>query len=77
MAITRAILGLAQALGKQTTAEGVETNALAQTLAALGCTYGQGWYYGRPLEADDAWSRIAPSPIMPPTTASAMASTRG
>lgn len=59
VAIVRAILGLAQALGKQTTAEGVETNALAQTLAALGCTFGQGWFYGRPLEAEDAWARIA------------------
>ncbi len=71
-AIVRAILSLAQALGKQTTAEGVETNALAQTLAALGCTCGQGWHYGRALEADDAWARIAPA-----TTASAISSTRG
>ena len=72
MAIVRAILGLAQALGKHTTAEGVETKALAQTLAALGCAYGQGWFYARPLEAEDAWARIAPA-----TTASAIASTRG
>ncbi len=42
IAIVRAILSLAQALGMQTTAEGIETNELAQTLAALGCTYGQG-----------------------------------
>ncbi len=51
MAIVRAILSLAQALGMKTTAEGVETNELAQTLAALGCTYGQGYHYARPLEA--------------------------
>ena len=70
VAIVRAVLGLAQALGKQTTAEGVETGALAQTLAALGCTYGQGFFYARPLEAESAWSIIAP------TTASAIASTR-
>ena len=72
VAIVRAVLGLAQALGKQTTAEGVETNALAQTLAALGCTFGQGYFYARPLEASAAWARIAPA-----TTASAIASTRG
>lgn len=71
VAIVRAILGLAQALGKETTAEGVETEALAQTLAALGCTHGQGWFYGRPLEADAAWALIAPA-----TTESAIASTR-
>jgi len=55
IAIVRAILSLAQALGMQTTAEGIETNELAQTLAALGCTYGQGFLYARPLEKDDAY----------------------
>jgi len=54
IAIVRAILSLAQALGMQTTAEGIETNELAQTLAALGCTYGQGYLYARPLEAGPA-----------------------
>ena len=29
---------------------------LAQTLAALGCTYGQGYLYARPLEADAAYA---------------------
>lgn len=71
LAIVRAVLSLAQALGKQTTAEGVETAALAQTLAALGCTYGQGYYYARPLEASAAWAMIAP------TIESAIASTLG
>jgi len=58
VAIVRAILSLAQALGMQTTAEGVETNDLAQTLAALGCTYGQGFVYARPLEAEDAYALL-------------------
>ena len=58
IAIVRAILSLAQALGMQTTAEGIETNELAQTLAALGCTYGQGFVYARPLEADAAYSML-------------------
>ncbi|WP_256731376.1 bifunctional diguanylate cyclase/phosphodiesterase [Sphingomonas sp. dw_22] len=59
IAIVRAILSLAQALGMQTTAEGIETNELAQTLAALGCTYGQGFLYARPLEADLAFQLLA------------------
>ena len=54
VAIVRAILSLASALGMHTTAEGVETAELAQTLAALGCSYGQGYYYSRPLGADAA-----------------------
>lgn len=58
IAIVRAILSLAQALGMKTTAEGIETYELAQTLAALGCTYGQGFLYSRPLEADEAYARL-------------------
>ncbi len=54
-AIIRAILSLAQALGMQTVAEGIETPELAQTLAALGCTYGQGYHFARPLGADAAY----------------------
>ncbi|MES3154380.1 putative bifunctional diguanylate cyclase/phosphodiesterase [Sphingomonas faeni] len=61
VSIVRAILSLAQALGMKTTAEGVETNELAQTLAALGCTFGQGYFYARPLEADAAYAMIAPA----------------
>ena len=49
LAIVRAILSLAQALNMRTVAEGIESNELAQTLAALGCTYGQGYLYARPL----------------------------
>ena len=56
IAIVRAILSLAHALGMQTTAEGIETNELAQTLAALGCTYGQGYFYAKPLPADQAYA---------------------
>ena len=61
IAIVRAILSLAQALGMQTTAEGIESNELAQTLAALGCTYGQGFLYARPLSADDAFQFLRDS----------------
>jgi EAL domain-containing protein (putative c-di-GMP-specific phosphodiesterase class I) len=59
IAIVRAILSLAQALGMQTTAEGIETNELAQTLAALGCTYGQGFSMRAPLERGAAGLRSA------------------
>lgn len=54
IAIVRAILSLAQALGMKTTAEGVETPELARTLAALGCSTGQGYHFSRPLDADAA-----------------------
>lgn len=61
IAIVRAILSLAQALGLDTTAEGIETNELAQTLTALGCTYGQGYTYAKPLEADAAYDFLMSS----------------
>jgi len=58
LAIIRAVLSLAQALGLETTAEGVETVELARTLGALGCTYAQGYHYAPPLEPDAAFDFI-------------------
>jgi diguanylate cyclase (GGDEF)-like protein len=53
-AIVRAILSLAAALGMETTAEGIDAAALADALTDLGCTYGQGFHYARPLGPDAA-----------------------
>jgi len=61
IAIVRAILSLATALGMETVAEGIETQELGQTLAALGCTYGQGYAYARPLTAADAYRLLVTS----------------
>jgi diguanylate cyclase (GGDEF)-like protein len=54
VAIVRAVLSLADALGMSTTAEGIETVELATTLATLGCASGQGYYFAKPLEPDAA-----------------------
>jgi diguanylate cyclase (GGDEF)-like protein len=54
VAIVRAVLSLAEALGMSTTAEGIETVELATTLATLGCASGQGYYFAKPLEAEAA-----------------------
>ncbi|MGZ2410921.1 diguanylate cyclase (GGDEF)-like protein [Sphingomonas sp. F9_3S_D5_B_2] len=54
VAIVRAVLSLAEALGMSTTAEGIETVELATTLATLGCASGQGYYFARPLESQAA-----------------------
>ena len=54
VAIVRAVLSLADALGMSTTAEGIESVELATTLAALGCSSGQGFYFAKPLEASAA-----------------------
>jgi diguanylate cyclase (GGDEF)-like protein/PAS domain S-box-containing protein len=54
LAIVRAIIALAAALGLETTGEGVDDPAQAEQLRLLGCTYGQGYLWGRPMEAADA-----------------------
>lgn len=54
IAIIRAVLSLADALGMATTAEGVESEELAVALTELGCTQGQGFFFARPLDPDAA-----------------------
>jgi diguanylate cyclase (GGDEF)-like protein/PAS domain S-box-containing protein len=54
LAIVRAIIALAAALGLETTAEGVDDPAQAEHLRRMGCTYGQGYLWGRPMEAAEA-----------------------
>ncbi len=48
-ALVAAIVELADKMGKHTVAEGVEDDAAAAMLAAMGCTYGQGYYFSRPV----------------------------
>jgi EAL domain-containing protein (putative c-di-GMP-specific phosphodiesterase class I) len=50
-AIVSAVLNLSQALGKATVAEGIEAATQADLLRAAGCTYGQGFHFGRPMSA--------------------------
>ncbi|MCO1660099.1 putative bifunctional diguanylate cyclase/phosphodiesterase [Pseudonocardia humida] len=47
--VAAAILGLVEAFGLTAVAEGVETPAQAARLHALGCRYGQGFLWGRPV----------------------------
>jgi diguanylate cyclase (GGDEF)-like protein len=50
-AIIEAIIGLARALGLQTVAEGIETEAQWAALKRLGCEFSQGFLFSRPLPA--------------------------
>ena len=47
------IIKFSSALGITTIAEGVETEEDRQTMLRLGCDYGQGYLYDKPLCADD------------------------
>lgn len=66
VAIVRTIQSLAEALNLQTTAEGVENPDQARLLSALGCNFGQGFLFARPMDsraALDYWRRSLSKPI--------------
>ena len=50
--IMRSIVGLARSLGLQLIVEGVEKDWQLATIKELGCTYVQGFYFSRPLTAE-------------------------
>jgi diguanylate cyclase (GGDEF)-like protein len=52
-AIVEMILAMAEALGQETVAEGVETREQADFLLRRACTIGQGYYYSPPLPAEE------------------------
>lgn len=52
-AIVRLILALAGAMDVAAVAEGIEDARQAQLLAELGCPQGQGYYFARPMPAED------------------------
>ncbi|WP_417819139.1 putative bifunctional diguanylate cyclase/phosphodiesterase, partial [Tritonibacter scottomollicae] len=54
LAIIRAVVAMADSLGMSTTAEGAETKEEVQMIKKLGCTKIQGYYFGRPMVAEDA-----------------------
>ena len=51
--IVAAVVGLGQSLGLITVAEGIETREQAEMMLWLGCEYGQGHFYGKPLPAEE------------------------
>jgi diguanylate cyclase (GGDEF)-like protein len=51
--ITRSTVHLAQRLGLDVVAEGVETAEVAALLHSMGCPSAQGYYYSRPLPPDE------------------------
>jgi len=62
-AIVRAIAAMANALGLEVVAEGVESAEQAAEAQALGCGWAQGYYFARPAPPSEFESLIAsPNP---------------
>ena len=53
LAIVKTIIALAHQLGKHVIAEGVETAEHLAILRSLGCEYGQGYYFAKPLPPEE------------------------
>lgn len=51
----RAIVNLAHFLGLQVVAEGIETPDQQQRLTAMGCEYGQGYFFAKPSDANTVY----------------------
>ena len=50
-AIVRAVIQMARSLGLRTVGEGIETQVNRQALQVLGCDFGQGYFFGKPVPA--------------------------
>jgi diguanylate cyclase (GGDEF)-like protein/PAS domain S-box-containing protein len=55
--VASSVFTLAHALSLVTVAEGIERPSQLRKITDMGCTYGQGWLFGRPA---------APTPVTPP-----------
>jgi len=59
LAISRAVIGLAHALGLETIAEGIERDDQLDRLVELGCQHGQGYYFSPPLTPEEVAGRFS------------------
>jgi diguanylate cyclase (GGDEF)-like protein len=70
-ALAGAIAAMSESLGLVTVAEGIENLEQADRMRALGCAYGQGYFFSRPVEANAVMAgtarpaRIARQPARP------------
>jgi EAL domain-containing protein (putative c-di-GMP-specific phosphodiesterase class I) len=64
-ALAGAIVAMSQSLQIRTVAEGIEDAEQADRMRALGCTYGQGYFFSHPLSTADVALAVDPtaSPI--------------
>jgi EAL domain-containing protein (putative c-di-GMP-specific phosphodiesterase class I) len=61
-AVTRAIIQLSSTLGLRTIAEGIETSEQHSRLTELGCEWGQGFLFARPMPPEEMRDLVLFSP---------------
>ena len=66
LAIASAVISFARALDIEVVAEGIETQAQLDTLRDLGCEYGQGFFFHRPVEPERITALLGSTPQPPP-----------
>jgi diguanylate cyclase (GGDEF)-like protein len=78
--LLEAVVAIADALGLNTVAEGIETERDLAVVVAAGCTFGQGYLYSRPMDAAAAGvylaQELSSNEIPQPRNASADRATR-
>jgi diguanylate cyclase (GGDEF)-like protein/PAS domain S-box-containing protein len=62
-ALIDAIIVMAHKLGIRTIAEGVESEAQRELLAALGCDFAQGYFYSKPVPAEEFENMVLQEPV--------------
>ena len=63
LAVVTAIIGLAKSLNLKVVAEGIETTGQLACLAKLGCQYGQGYLFSKPVPAIEATKLLSSSEV--------------
>jgi EAL domain-containing protein (putative c-di-GMP-specific phosphodiesterase class I) len=61
--LAQAIVKVGQTLHLAVVAEGIETAEQARYLEAIGCQYGQGYYFGRPSDRASVEESLQPDPV--------------
>ncbi|MBZ4021786.1 hypothetical protein CKO11_04840 [Rhodobacter sp. TJ_12] len=64
-AVLRSVIDLGHDLGQKVVAEGIENIQAHETLCALGCDYGQGYFYARPMPCDEALGYVPDPSLFP------------
>lgn len=66
--LCEAIIIMAHKLGLKVIAEGIETEAQANILLDMDCDYGQGYYFAKPLSADEFTKKLTQQQSVAPLT---------